>query len=82
MFSGLDPGTVVITKQAVDATFLPRFEQIILGKSVVRDTHLDQSLAEELLQCSEELNEFESVIGNTMCTMDFYEGMNSDSWTH
>lgn len=72
--SGLEPGTVVVTKQSVDATFLPKFEQVILGKTVVRNTDLDQSLAEQLLECSQELNQFETVIGNTMCTMDFYEG--------
>lgn len=71
---GLEPGTVVITKQSVDATFLPRFEQVILGKTVVRNTDLDKSVAQELLQCSKDLNLFETVIGNTMCTMDFYEG--------
>lgn len=71
---GLEPGTVVITKQSVDATFLPRFEQVILGKTVVRNTDLDESVAQELLQCSKDLNLFETVIGNTMCTMDFYEG--------
>uniref|UniRef100_A0A4W5RVW9 Uridine phosphorylase 1 n=1 Tax=Hucho hucho TaxID=62062 RepID=A0A4W5RVW9_9TELE len=68
---GLEPGTVVVTKQSVDATFLPRFEQVILGNTVVRSTDLDQGLAEELLQCSKDLG---TVIGNTMCTMDFYEG--------
>lgn len=72
--SGLEPGTLVITKQSVDPTFLPKFEQVILGKIVVRNTDLDQSLAEELLRCSQELDRFETVIGNTMCTMDFYEG--------
>ncbi|XP_063736461.1 uridine phosphorylase 1 isoform X2 [Eleginops maclovinus] len=71
---GLKPGTVVVTKQSMDATFLPKFEQVILGKTVVRNTDLDQCLAEELLQCSNELNQFETVIGNTMCTLDFYEG--------
>nr|XP_019948431.1 PREDICTED: uridine phosphorylase 1-like isoform X1 [Paralichthys olivaceus] len=71
---GVEPGTVVVTKQAVDGTFQPRFEQVILGKTVVRDIDLDQSLAKELLKCSKELNQFETVIGNTMCTMDFYEG--------
>lgn len=71
---GLEPGTVVVTKQSVDATFLPRLEQVILGNTVVRSTDLDQGLAEELLQCSKELGQFETVIGNTMCTMDFYEG--------
>ncbi|XP_071326567.1 uridine phosphorylase 1-like [Trachinotus anak] len=71
---GLEPGTVVVTKQPLDDTFKPKFEQVILGKTVARDTDLDQSLAEELLQCSKELNQFETVIGNTMCTLDFYEG--------
>lgn len=71
---GLEPGTVVVTKQSVDATFLPKFEQVILGKTVVRNTDLDQCLAEELLQCSKDLNQFDTVVGNTMCTLDFYEG--------
>ncbi|XP_057690535.1 uridine phosphorylase 1 isoform X2 [Corythoichthys intestinalis] len=71
---GLEPGTVVVTKQSVDATFMPKFEQLILGETVVRNTDLDYSLAEELLLCSEELGQFHTVIGNTMCTLDFYEG--------
>ncbi|KAM4601396.1 uridine phosphorylase 1-like isoform 1-T1 [Polymixia lowei] len=71
---GLNPGTVVVTKQAVDPTFQPKFEQVILGKTVVRNTDLDHGLAEELLQCSKELKQFETVVGNTMCTSDFYEG--------
>ncbi|XP_056141630.1 uridine phosphorylase 1 isoform X1 [Lampris incognitus] len=71
---GLEPGTIVLTKQSVDANFLPKFEQVILGKTVVRSTDLDLGLAEELLQCSKDLSQFETVIGNTMCTMDFYEG--------
>ncbi|XP_037310269.1 uridine phosphorylase 1 [Pungitius pungitius] len=71
---GLEPGTVVVTKQSLDATFLPKFEQVILGKTVVRNTDLDPSLAEELLHCSKELDQFETMAGNTMCTLDFYEG--------
>ncbi|XP_036395291.1 uridine phosphorylase 1 [Megalops cyprinoides] len=71
---GLKPGTVVITKQSVDARFQPQFEQVILGKTVVHSTDLDEDLTEELLQCGAELDEFETVVGNTMCTLDFYEG--------
>ncbi|OCT76028.1 uridine phosphorylase 1 [Xenopus laevis] len=71
---GLEPGSVVITSQSVDASFRPQFEQIILGKTVVRNTELDSELAQELSQCSKEINEFNTVIGNTMCTLDFYEG--------
>ncbi|XP_066524827.1 uridine phosphorylase 1-like [Hoplias malabaricus] len=51
---GLKPGTVVVTKQAVDATFQPQFEQWILGKPVVRGTELDAHLADELLLCGKE----------------------------
>ncbi|XP_007942337.1 uridine phosphorylase 1 [Orycteropus afer afer] len=71
---GLEPGSVVITQQAVDAYFKPEFEQVVLGKRVVRSTHLDDQLAQELMQCSKELDEFPTVMGNTMCTSDFYEG--------
>lgn len=71
---GLEPGSVVITRQAVDACFKPEFEQIVLGKRVVRGTDLDEALAQELLRCAGELSEFATVVGNTMCTLDFYEG--------
>lgn len=71
---GLEPGSVVITRQAVDAYFKPEFEQIVLGKRVVRNTDMDEQLAQELMQCSADLNEFTTVVGNTMCTLDFYEG--------
>lgn len=79
LLSGLKPGTVVVTKQSVDAMFQPRLEQIILGKPVVRSTELDAKLAEDLLKCGDDLGEFETVIGNTMCTLDFYEGMYMES---
>ncbi|XP_053570296.1 uridine phosphorylase 1 [Bombina bombina] len=71
---GLQPGSVVITSRSVDASFKAQFEQIILGKSVIRPTELDSELAQELHQCSKEINEFNTVIGQTMCTLDFYEG--------
>lgn len=72
---GVEPGTVVVTKKALDDTFKPRYAQVILGQVVERSTDLDQGLAEELVQCSKELNQFGTVVGNTMCTLDFYEGM-------
>uniref|UniRef100_A0A3Q2PN09 Uridine phosphorylase 1 n=1 Tax=Fundulus heteroclitus TaxID=8078 RepID=A0A3Q2PN09_FUNHE len=72
---GVEPGTVVVSKEAVDPiTFKPTFEQVILGKMVVRNTKLDSGLAEELLECSKEFSQFKTVIGNTVCTLDFYEG--------
>ncbi|XP_009991438.1 PREDICTED: uridine phosphorylase 1 isoform X2 [Tauraco erythrolophus] len=74
MMNSLEPGSVVITRQSVDATFKPQFEQVVLGKTVIRSTNLDEQLAKELMQCSKEINQFNTVIGNTMCTLDFYEG--------
>lgn len=76
--TGLEPGSVVITSQSVDATFKPQFEQVILGKTIIRSTNLDDQLAKELMQCSKEINQFNTVIGNTMCTLDFYEGKASN----
>ncbi|MBN3323971.1 UPP2 phosphorylase, partial [Atractosteus spatula] len=71
---GLEPGTVVITDRAVDSFFRPQFEQVVLGKVIVRSTELDANLAQELLQCATEIPNLPTVIGNTMCTHDFYEG--------
>lgn len=72
---GLNPGTVVITDKAVDYSFRPQFEQVVLGKVITRSTELDEEVASELLQYASELESFPTVIGNTMCTHDFYEGI-------
>ncbi|XP_065527264.1 uridine phosphorylase 2 isoform X2 [Lathamus discolor] len=71
---GIKPGTVVITDTAVDSSFKPRFEQVVLDDVVVRSTELDKDLAKELLACSKEIPDFPTLIGHTMCTYDFYEG--------
>ncbi|XP_037645261.1 uridine phosphorylase 2 [Sebastes umbrosus] len=71
---GLAPGTVVVTDKAVDYSFRPQFEQVVLGKVITRSTELDEGVANELLQCSTELQNIPTVIGNTMCIHDFYEG--------
>lgn len=73
--AGLEPGTVVVTDKAVDYAFRPQFEQVVLGKVITRSTELDEGVASELLQCSSEMKNVPTVIGNTMCTHDFYEGM-------
>ncbi|NXC19008.1 UPP2 phosphorylase, partial [Corythaeola cristata] len=71
---GIKAGSVVITDTAVDSSFRPRFEQMVLDDVVVRSTELDKDLAEELLACSKEIPDFPTLIGHTMCTYDFYEG--------
>ncbi|XP_074684518.1 uridine phosphorylase 2 isoform X2 [Strix aluco] len=71
---GIEAGSVVITDMAVDSSFKPRFEQVVLDDVVVRSTELDRDLAEELLTCSKEIPDLPTLIGHTMCTYDFYEG--------
>ncbi|XP_067117179.1 uridine phosphorylase 2 isoform X1 [Osmerus mordax] len=71
---GVAPGTVVITDKAVDHSFQPQFEQVVLGKVITRSTVLDEGVASELLAYSSELDDLPTVRGNTLCTDDFYEG--------
>ncbi|XP_010128891.1 PREDICTED: uridine phosphorylase 2-like, partial [Chlamydotis macqueenii] len=70
---GIEAGSVVITDTAVDSSFKPRFEQVVLDDVVVRSTELDRDLVEELLACSKKIPDFPTLIGHTMCTSDFYE---------
>lgn len=67
----------MITDRAVDSSFKPRFEQVVLDDVVVRSTELDQALVEELLACSKEIPDVPTLVGHTMCTYDFYEGKGS-----
>ncbi|KAM4669521.1 LOW QUALITY PROTEIN: uridine phosphorylase 2 [Amazona ochrocephala] len=71
---GIKPRTVVITDTAVDSSFKPRFEQVVLDDVVVQSTELDKDLAKELLACSKEISDFPALISHTMCAYDFYEG--------
>jgi hypothetical protein len=50
--------------------------QIIMGKRVSHSSELDSNLAEELLACCN-CGDFSVVLGDTMCTSDFYEGERS-----
>ena len=50
--------------------------QVILGKTITRPAILDQELAESLLATQTD-NTFNTSLGTTMCTDDFYEGRDS-----
>ncbi|XP_059801386.1 uridine phosphorylase 1-like isoform X1 [Hypanus sabinus] len=71
---GVQPGTVVVTKKAVNPSFNPVFELVVLGVTKSYPTTLSEPLAQEMLNCSKELGKFDTVSGNTLCTSDFYEG--------
>lgn len=71
---GLEAGTVVVSKDTVDALFRPYLELQVLGKVVTRPASLDTQLIDDLLACSLPSDGFDIVTGTTMCTLDFYEG--------
>ncbi|XP_015524352.1 uridine phosphorylase 1 isoform X1 [Neodiprion pinetum] len=72
---GLEGGTVVISEEAVDGLLRPFLELPVLGKMVHRPSKLDKHLARELKAMSRPDQEpYDTVIGKTMCTYDFYEG--------
>lgn len=53
--------------------------QSVLGKLVQRPAKLDKKLARELKGLADPTTDpYDTVIGKTMCTHDFYEGKNND----
>ncbi|XP_065366544.1 uridine phosphorylase 1 [Calliphora vicina] len=71
---GVDPGTVVITKDAYNGYLRNEHEIAILGKRVVRPANFDSCLAQDLLHCSNGSFNYNVVLGNTMGAECFYEG--------
>ena len=47
---------------------------MILGKPVARPAELDLTVAEEIYECGKDCN-FQPILGGTLCTDDFYEGL-------
>ncbi|KAF8571592.1 hypothetical protein P879_00111 [Paragonimus westermani] len=71
---GVQPGTLVITTEALNTEFKPFYELHILGKTVNRPSYMDQTLVEELYSLAKSLPENMPVIkGKTVCANDFYE---------
>lgn len=52
--------------------------QPMLGKLVRRPAKLDRKLVRELKALAEPEDPYETVVGTTMCAIDFYEG----KWEH
>ncbi|EDW76686.1 uncharacterized protein Dwil_GK15591 [Drosophila willistoni] len=72
---GLESGTVIITKEAVNAELTPKYEVIVHGKPVQYPAQLDEDLAKELHSIADSCNaDYDTILGKTMCAHDFYEG--------
>lgn len=70
---GLEPGSVVVATQALNAEMKPTFEQHELGERHYYPTDLNPDLAKELALTK---RKFKVVLGKTMGIDSFYEGQN------
>uniref|UniRef100_A0A7I5E9I9 PNP_UDP_1 domain-containing protein n=1 Tax=Haemonchus contortus TaxID=6289 RepID=A0A7I5E9I9_HAECO len=70
---GVEPGTVVVTTNAMNAELNDKYVQWIGGKKYERDTHLDEDLRKDLIALANE-KKIPVESGLTMCADDFYEG--------
>ncbi|XP_066147459.1 uridine phosphorylase 1 isoform X2 [Euwallacea fornicatus] len=71
---GLEPGTVVISDQAVDGLGNHYYSVPILGKIVKRPAVFDKKLVREMKALASPDDPYETTVGTTMCAEDFYEG--------
>ncbi|XP_041372109.1 uridine phosphorylase 2-like [Gigantopelta aegis] len=71
---GMVPGSVVITDEAVDGILRPYMELATMGMMIHLPSFLDQDIVQELYSLAEKNDHFQTIVGKTMCTHDFYEG--------
>ncbi|EDW80671.1 uncharacterized protein Dwil_GK11445, isoform A [Drosophila willistoni] len=71
---GVEGGTVIITEDALDGQLRNSHEFTILGQTIHRPAKLDKKLARELKSLSSADDPYDTIIGKTLCTNDFYEG--------
>ncbi|XP_065218420.1 uridine phosphorylase 1-like [Planococcus citri] len=71
---GVEPGSVVISEEAVDELLKPFYEVAVLGKIVKRPALLNKRLIRELKALATPEDPYAIVTGKTMCSNDFYEG--------
>ncbi|KAL6725593.1 uridine phosphorylase [Ancylostoma duodenale] len=70
---GVEPGTVIVSKNAINAELNEQYVQWIAGERVVRETYLDEGLRNDLIAMANEMK-IPVDTGYTMCADDFYEG--------
>lgn len=71
---GVDPGTVVISEEAMDTMGNNYYALPILGKIVKRPAKLDKRLVRELKALASPEDPYDTTTGVTVCAEDFYEG--------
>lgn len=71
---GVEPGTCIVTTEALNGALEPWHETIVLGERVRRPTRFSAELNRKLLVACEDAGLGEARLGRTMCCDDFYEG--------
>ena len=69
---GIEPGTIVLTSEAVNSNFKSVFDHQVLDKTYSFPTNLDNNLIARIQSCVKTTNSV--VLGKTLGTDDFYEG--------
>ena len=69
---GIEPGTIVLTTEAVNSNFKSVFDHQVLDKTYSFPTNLDSDLIARIQSCVKTTNSL--VLGKTLGTDDFYEG--------
>jgi uridine phosphorylase len=69
---GIEPGTIVLTSEAVNSNFKSVFDHQVLDKTYSFPTNLDSNLIARIQSCVKTTNSL--VLGKTLGTDDFYEG--------
>jgi uridine phosphorylase len=69
---GIEPGTIVLTSEAVNSNFKSVFDHQVLDKTYSFPTNLDSNLIARIQSCVKTTNGL--VLGKTLGTDDFYEG--------
>lgn len=70
---GLEPGTIVITDEALNGAMEPYHTTIILGRRVNRTAIFNEEVNDKLSAVCKQLG-FKAARGKTLCADDFYEG--------
>lgn len=71
---GLDPGSVVLTKEAYMPNLIAGFRQFPLGREITYPTQMDEALNARIMAAQPKEINFKVLLGNSIAADDFYLG--------
>lgn len=70
---GISPGTIVVTRNALNGCLKPEMSLAVLGSTTYLPAKLDISLSQKLFTFLEEQSSFQCVMGDTLCAETFFD---------